>query len=141
MASVQTVKLLDGYALNSTNSYSFTTPWFNIKNMLAYSFSVRFAGTGTATGTLLSQECNEETLGAPWGQLNGQTGVTNTGLEQPYNNGLDAVTVNGTSTNIYTNGTTILNIAFSGSHWARVVFSGTSTTNGCTVTVLAHGKW
>lgn len=134
------VSILDGYVLNPADGYSFTTKWIDVKNALAYSISINFlAGSGgTATGTLTLQCSNESDVGSPMG---GVQGTQPTNGPQPFHNGLDAFTVTSSSKSIIANGVSLYDISFPGYRWVRVVFAGTSASNGCKTNIWTNVKW
>lgn len=123
-------KILDGYAVNNPDGYSFVSSWIDVKQAFAYAISVTF--TGTATGTLKLQSSNESDIGSPWGVVTGNTTVPVWG-PQPQSNGLDAKDIPSTSTSITSAGVTefdsgTLFNSSPGHRWVRVVYTGTAGT-------------
>lgn len=51
-------KLVDGYALDGTDGYSYTTSWVDVRSYDAFSMSVVFTG-GAPVGTLQLQQSND----------------------------------------------------------------------------------
>lgn len=51
-------KLVDGYALNVTDGYSFTTSWVDIRSYDVFSMSIVFTG-GSPAGTAKLQQSND----------------------------------------------------------------------------------
>ena len=43
------LQILDGYSLDTSDGYSFTTPWIDIKQFFAYSISTTFSDTPSGT--------------------------------------------------------------------------------------------
>lgn len=51
-------KLVDGYALNNTDGYSYTTDWVDVRKYDAFSMTALFTG-GSPVGTLQLQQSND----------------------------------------------------------------------------------
>ncbi|MGD0331150.1 MAG: hypothetical protein ABSB40_12045 [Nitrososphaeria archaeon] len=55
-------KLLDGYALSTTDGYNFTTPWLDVHGAQNFSLTAMITG-GTVTGVLTLQQSNAKEAG------------------------------------------------------------------------------
>ena len=140
--------ILDGYAINVADGYSFTSAWFDVKNALGWSVTTTF--TGTSSGTLILQASNESDIAAPMGyQQLTSPGTGSTSLyvpaDQPQDNGLDAVAISGATATISGTGTTLFDsgLLFNsvpGMRWIRLVYTG-STGVGVLVSASINVKW
>lgn len=137
-----TTYLLDGYALNNTNNYSFTTQWVSVRDALTVGCSVNFI-SGSPSGTLSIQGSCEPPIGVFGATQNVSPGVTTFG-EQPQFNGADATALTldsagDTTVTISTSGTNLFSFALPGWRWMRVLYVATSGTSS--VNILVHAKW
>lgn len=114
-------KLLDGYSLNITDGYSFTSNWVDIHSVPNFNVSCVFTGNSPA-GTLKLQQSNS---------LQFQGG--NRAQPQPSVTGGDPIDVkdvptgNGTaSVSVSGAGTYLLDQHFAGFRWFRVVYTHSS---------------
>lgn len=137
-------KIIDGYALNSGDGYSFVSNFFDVKNALAYSISCTFSG-GTPTGTLSLNCSNESDIASPMGysQANspatGSTAMTMP-ADQPMSGGLDSCQILNATSSISTTGTTVFDVSFPGHRWVQLVYAGSADV-GVLVTAWINVKW
>ena len=129
-------KLLDGYALNTTDGYTYTTQWTDVKQAFAYSVSAVF--TGTPNGTLKLQASNESDIGSPWGVPAGTTTVPVWG-PQPQLNGSDATNIAGATSTISAAGTVMFDVSLPGHRCVRAVY--TSSSGNATVNMWINVKF
>jgi hypothetical protein len=124
-------KLVDGYALNSTDGYGFTTKWVAVHSWESFSFDCVFTG-GTPVGTLQLQQSNDR----PWQGINNFQPLTAAGQENssgvtrivpdvanvPGGWGAQTAAVNGA-------GTYVLDQRLCPFGWVRVVYTASSNSN------------
>jgi hypothetical protein len=158
--SYQTSYLFQGYQVAS--GANFKSQWYDLKNAQDYSISVRFytaIGTGGVSGTIALYASNEPSIGAPVGGLQNavinQNGLSSLGPtstaqfgEQPQFNGLDAVQLPNTATQIQgpqptgNNGSNVVMFRdqFPGYRWVQYVATGFVGTGSAGVpTAVASG--
>lgn len=141
MSDLLTIKLVDGYALNSADGYSFTTPWISVHNYRSLSAIVVFTG-GAPVGTLTLDQCNDTT----WTGLNAVEPLSAAGadnssgaikkvtstIQVPSGTGINSSAVNG-------NGAYVLNQIWLPYRWLRVVYTASVNAN-TQLDIFVHAK-
>lgn len=117
-------KLVDGYALNNADGYSYTTKWVDIHSAPYFDVTVVFTG-GAPAGTVKLQKSNDlKFTGGNWPQplQAANVGAVADAIDCPTGNGDVSQTVAGA-------GVYQLNQHFAGYRWTRVVFTASSNVN------------
>ena len=151
----KSIHIVDGYALNTLDGYSYTSPWIKVIDYDKFSIAVALVG-GSPQGTLqLWQSCDLEAdtganmgggggspifqgVNAPavaiprWADpYRGSSFVSDAALV-PSGNGVVTVAVNGV-------GVYVLNQTLHGFAWAQVVYTATTNANTA-ITIVATLK-
>ena len=117
-------KLVDGYQLNVTDGYSFTTNWVDIHSAPFFDVTVVFTG-GSPAGTLTLQKSNNlQWTGGNRVQplMTGNVGAVSDAVNAPTGSGTVSVSVSGAG--IYS-----LNQYLVGYRWFRVVYTASGNAN------------
>ena len=111
-------KLLDGYALSTTDGYHFVTPWLDLHGANHFSMIAMITG-GTVTGTLTLQQANDKQTPNGSGVFPiSATSSVGSAIHQcnvPAGTGQQTITLAASATPV------ALNQYLIGYHWARLV--------------------
>ena len=147
-----TCKLLDGYALNTSDGYAVYSDWQDIHSSPFYSISTVFSGS--APNGVLSYQCSngqssDEVPRGTYGSsvfvpfTNGQGGPAYKNYPvsagSPQGTPLDANTITPFTTTVTTLGVNTVATADAAYRWVRVVWTPVSDTN-TTIDVWFHRK-
>lgn len=116
-------KITDGYALNTLDGYSFTTPWIDVHSAPFFDVSVVFTG-GSPVGNIVLQKSNDiQWTGGNRPQPLGSTsGHVSDAVNAPPGQGTVSVAVSGAG--VYS-----LNQSLIGYRWFRVIYTASSNVN------------
>lgn len=122
-------KLVDGYSLDATDGYSYTSDWVDVRKYDSFSMSVVFTG-GTPVGTLQLQQSNDRQftggnkivplIAASAENSSGTTKSVSDITNLPGGWGAVTAAVNGAAT-VY-----VLDQRFCPFGWARLVYTASS---------------
>lgn len=121
-------KLVDGAALNSTNGFSLTTGWVDVREIEAFSCSVVFTG-GTPTGNLVMQQSNDRqfTGGNQVKPLSAAGAENSVGAVKILSDAAPVPSGNGAvSVSVAAAGTFLLDQRLCPFGWFRIVYTATS---------------
>ena len=121
-------KLVDGYALSTTNGSVYTTPWVDVRSYEAFSCSVVFTG-GSPAGTVKLQQSNDRQnaggnivttlFTANRNNSSGATAIVDDSKDVAAGNGAVTATVSAA-------GTSLLDQRLCPFGWFRVVFTSSA---------------
>lgn len=121
-------KLVDGYALGTTNGSVYTTPWTDVRSYEAFSNTVVFTG-GSPAGTLSLQQSNDRQNGggnivttlysANRNNSSGAVAIVDDSVQAPTGNGAVSVAVSGA-------GKYVLDQRLCPFGWFRIVFTSSA---------------
>lgn len=124
-------KLVDGYAMSSGSSNSYTTDWVDVRNYEFFSMSVVFTG-GTPTGTAKLQQSNDRqfTGGLQVEPLVAAGAENSTGATKIISDVADVGAGNGVNTiAVTTAGVYVLDQFRAPYGWVRMVYTASSNVN------------
>lgn len=120
-------KLVDGYQLNATDGYSYTSAFFDVSDKSLVSISVVFTG-GSPAGTVKVQQSND--LQFTGGNSVLPLHIANTSYP---NDTTDSVAIAGigqvVSQSVSGAGSYPLELKLLGSHWLRIVYTASGNVN------------
>lgn len=126
MSSVShSFKLVDGYALDATDGYSYTTNWVDVHDAPGFSVSTVFTG-GSPSGTLTLQQSNDRQwtgkgivqplLAVSANNSSGAVKIVSDAVNVPSGTGQASAAVSGA-------GVYVLNQVLAPYHWVRLVYT------------------
>lgn len=126
-----TFKLVDGYALNATDGYSYTTNWVDVHDCNKFSVNVVFTG-GTPVGTLALQQSNDRQTSLPGSVIRmvDSVGDNSAGTTKRVDDAVSVPAGTGqTTASVTAAGVYVLNQYFAPFRWFRVVYTASSSIN------------